>query len=69
MIEANATYRGWFTGGNQAGKWGNAAFVTAHIAEHGALGDFFATHLRGTIKMWTGACGEMSWNAAQCSSS
>jgi len=51
IIEANATYRGWFVGGNQAGEWGNKAFVAAHIAGHGALGEFFATHLRGTIKM------------------
>ena len=32
IIEANATYRGWFTGGNQAGEWGNSAFVAAHVA-------------------------------------
>jgi hypothetical protein len=51
MIEANSTYRGWFTGGNQAGEWGNAAFVTKHIRGHGALGDYFATLLNGTIKM------------------
>lgn len=51
MIEANATYRGWFTGGNQAGEWGNAAFVASHIRGHGALGDYFATLLNGTIKM------------------
>ena len=51
IIEANATYRGWFTGGNQAGEWGNAAFVAAHIAGRGALGDFFMTLLEGTIKM------------------
>ncbi len=51
MIEANATYRGWFTGGNQAGEWGNSAFFAAHHAGRGALGDFFGTQLRGTIKM------------------
>ena len=51
IIEANATYRGWFTGGNQAGEWGNTAFVAAHIAGRGALGDYFATQLKGTIKM------------------
>ena len=51
MIEANATYRGWFTGGNQAGEWDNKAFTPAHIAGRGALGDFFATQLDGTIKM------------------
>jgi hypothetical protein len=51
IIEANATYRGWFVGGNQTGEWGNKGFVAAHIAGRGALGDFFATLLTGTIKM------------------
>lgn len=51
IIEANASYRGWFVGGNQAGIWGNQAFVTAHIEGRGALGNFFATQLEGTIKM------------------
>ena len=51
IIEANATYRGWFTGGDQSGEWGNTAFVAAHVAGHGALGDYFATQLKGTIKM------------------
>jgi len=51
IIEANTTYRGWFTGGNQAGEWGNAAFVAAHVAGHGALGELFAALLNGTIKM------------------
>jgi hypothetical protein len=51
MIEANATYRGWFVGGNQAGEWGNASFVATHVAGHGALGDFFTGLLKGTIKM------------------
>ena len=51
MIEANATYRGWFVGGNQAGAWGNTGFVDEHVAGHGALGSFFAGHLGGEIKM------------------
>lgn len=51
MIEANATYRGWFTGGNQAGDWGNAGFVPAHVAGRGALGELFAGQLTGVIKM------------------
>ena len=29
MIEANTTYRGWFTGGNQAGD-----LVTTHFGEY-----------------------------------
>jgi hypothetical protein len=51
IIEANSTYRGWFVGGNQDGDWGNESFVIAHVAGHGALGGFFATHLGGKIKM------------------
>ena len=57
IIEANDTYRGWFTGGNQAGEWGNDAFVAKHVAGHGALGEFFAkgvsfnSQTRSTIKM------------------
>jgi hypothetical protein len=45
IIEANATYRGWFTGGNQQGEWGNKEFVTRHVKGHGALGEFFAGKL------------------------
>jgi hypothetical protein len=51
IIEANATYRGWFVGGDQAGEWGNKGFVAAHVTGRGALGDFFASQLDGTIKM------------------
>ncbi|HMP82319.1 MAG TPA: DUF1593 domain-containing protein [Verrucomicrobiota bacterium] len=56
IIEANDTYRGWFTGGNQTGEWANDTFVAAHVAGHGALGDFFSGlsfggKQRATIKM------------------
>jgi hypothetical protein len=51
MIEAISTYRGWFVGGDQSGDWGNSTFVAAHVARHGALGDYFAALLKGTIKM------------------
>lgn len=51
MIENNSTYRGWFNGGDMEGDLGNHGFVTAHAAGHGALGDYFTTHLGGTIKM------------------
>ncbi len=50
IIEANSTYRGWFTGGNQDGLWGNKEFVRQHIASHGALGDFFVSK-KDEIKM------------------
>src|SRR5262249_23699929 len=48
IIEANATYRGWFVGGNQTGEWGNKAFVDRHVAGQGVLGDFFVKQLNGT---------------------
>ncbi len=51
IIEANSTYRGWFVGGRQDGGWGNRDFVTHSIQGRGALGTWFATHLKGTIKM------------------
>jgi len=51
MIEANATYRGWFTDGTQTADLGNTSFVAAHIAAHGALGEFFATQTSDTLKM------------------
>jgi len=51
MIEDNSTYRGWFNGGETGSCWGNDTFVTTHVAGHGALGDYFATHLGGVIKM------------------
>jgi hypothetical protein len=50
IIEANATYRGWFTGGNQQGQWGNKEFVRQHIAGKGALGEFFVSK-KPEIKM------------------
>jgi len=42
IIESNSTYRGWFTGGDQSGEWGNDTFVQRHVAGHGALGDYVA---------------------------
>ncbi|WP_145415812.1 DUF1593 domain-containing protein [Planctomycetes bacterium K23_9] len=50
MIESNATYRGWFTGGNHAADWGNKAFVSRYIKGQGALGDFF-TAQKAEVKM------------------
>jgi len=51
LIEANATYRGWFTGGNQKSPCGNKELVTRHVAGKGALGGYFASLLNGTIRM------------------
>jgi hypothetical protein len=50
IIEANATYCGWFIGGNQSGDWSNSGFVARHVAGHGALGEFFVSK-KGDIKM------------------
>jgi len=44
IIESNATYRGWFVGGNQKGEWSNKEFVKKHIKDFGALGEYFYAH-------------------------
>lgn len=51
IIENNSTYRGWFNGGRQDKDLGNKSFVSTHVLGHGALGNYFATHLSGVIKM------------------
>lgn len=51
IIESNATYRGWFTGGNQEGEWSNTGFPEKYIKNKGAMSSFFMTKLGGTIKM------------------
>lgn len=51
IIEANSTYTGFFAGGNQAGEWGNTAFIAAHVAGHGALGRYLASFRNGELKM------------------
>jgi hypothetical protein len=50
IIENNSAYRGFFTGGNQAGDLGNTAFVAAHVKGRGALGDYF-TAIAPQVKM------------------
>ncbi|MCA9196170.1 MAG: DUF1593 domain-containing protein [Planctomycetales bacterium] len=50
MIEANATYRGWFVGGDQTREWENQAFVRQHVAGHGALGQCFC-QAKSDLKM------------------
>lgn len=50
IIEANSTYRGWFTGGDQSGDLGNTAFVERRVRGRGALGDYFAT-IASQVKM------------------
>jgi len=42
IIENNATYRGWFVGGDQSGDLGNVSFVDKHVKGVSALGDYFA---------------------------
>lgn len=50
IIENNSTYRGWFTGGNQAGDLDNTNFVSAHVKGRGALGEYFVT-IADRVKM------------------
>jgi hypothetical protein len=50
VIENNATYRGWFVGGDQSGDLGNRSFVARHVMGVGALGDYFAS-IAPDIKM------------------
>ena len=50
IIESNATYRGWFTGGEQEGGWENKRFVQRYVRGRGALGDFFVQK-KDDIKM------------------
>lgn len=50
IIEANATYRGFFVGGNQTGEWENEEFVATHVTGHGALGDLF-NQAKSDVKM------------------
>jgi hypothetical protein len=50
IIESNATYRGWFTGGNQKGEWDNQRFVSEHLKGKGTLGDFFVSK-KADVKM------------------
>lgn len=59
MIESNATYRGWFVGGNQEGEWNNRGFVAQHVAGRGALGEYFAKLIEGVIRM--GDTPSVSW--------
>jgi hypothetical protein len=59
IIESNATYRGYFVGGNQTGEWSNEGFVRQHVVGKGALGAFFAALLGGAIKM--GDTPSVSW--------
>ncbi|TWT97629.1 hypothetical protein Pla108_17810 [Botrimarina colliarenosi] len=50
MIEANATYRGWFVGGDPTGEWSNSGFVRQNVAAHGALGETFV-RAKADLKM------------------
>jgi len=51
IIESNSTYRGWFTGGDQNGGFGNQTFVREQVKNNGHMGGYFDSHLQGTIKM------------------
>jgi hypothetical protein len=51
MIHDDTTFRGWYRGGDQSADLGNQSFVSEHIADHGALGNLFAScHAGGVAK-------------------
>lgn len=50
IIEANATYRGWFVGGDQSDLGDNSEFVGKYIRDYGALGSYFYSKGK-TMKM------------------
>lgn len=49
-IESDSTFRGMYNGGDQTGDLGNSSFPANHVANHGALGDFFMAK-KSSIKM------------------
>jgi hypothetical protein len=51
MIEANATYRGWFLDSDSPEKLNNESFYPNFIKDRGALGKAFKKFLDGEIKM------------------
>ena len=51
MIEANATYRGWFMDADSPKEISNEAYYGNYIQENGALGKAFKDYYGGSIKM------------------
>ncbi len=51
MIEANATYRGWFLDAESPEDISNDGYYDSHIQERGAMGKAFKDFYKGRIKM------------------
>lgn len=51
MIEANATYRGWFMDEKSPENLSGDAFFSNYIQGHGAMGEDFINYYNGKIKM------------------
>lgn len=51
IIEDNASYRGWFTGGDQTGDLEGAAFFSKYVKDRGALGKVMYDNGSGQFKM------------------
>ena len=51
MIEANATYRGWFLDEEAPPRFGNEAYFERAIRGRGAMGSDFVKYYKGAIKM------------------
>lgn len=66
IIESNATYRGWFTGGNQRGVWGNEHLADVHRSHSSCRADTSFPWCRGVRcahhgRAWRqGHCGDQS---------
>jgi hypothetical protein len=51
MIYCNSTFRGWYLGGDRGGDLDNREFVAQNVKGRGALGDYFASLNKGSLKM------------------
>ncbi len=51
MIEANATYRGWFMDSESPENLTNEAYYNNYIQGHGAMGKAFKSYYKGFLKM------------------
>ncbi|MBN7810791.1 DUF1593 domain-containing protein [Algoriphagus sp. H41] len=51
MIEANATYRGWFMDAESTAEWKGDTYYERYISGRGAMGKDFVNYYEGNIKM------------------
>ncbi|MEC5400054.1 nucleoside hydrolase-like domain-containing protein [Uliginosibacterium sp. H1] len=51
IIENNASYRGWFVGGDQSGECDGRTFIQHRLKGRGAMGEFFCRYGDAEFKM------------------